>query len=426
MASSSFTLSFLLSLILLLLLPLLASAKQGFSVELIHRDSPKSPLYDPSKTLAEQLREAARRSIARADHLSRVFSDDTYHSRLLPNPIGDYLIEVNVGTPAHKIFAVIDTGSDLTWVNCNPCIGCYPTFEPKSSSTYHRFSCGDNACADFPTHSCGKGLTTCDFALAYADGSHTSGFLATETFTFDTTAGYHVPILNVVFGCSHFTQITIATDTVALVGLGRGDVSLASQLGTIVGKKFSYCLVPPFRDAGSSHISFGANAVVSGPNAVSMPLINGPIRSFYYVPLRSLTLNGQSIPVNSRHVMLDTGAALTMLDSALVQSLEDGLKNIMKLPTVQHPELSLCFDIRSNRNVRYPIITFEFDGVSLTLDVGHVFMFLDANTACLAIISSGDADQPGVIGSRAQVNFHIGYDLDNQKISIAGVNCANL
>nr|XP_010943005.1 uncharacterized protein LOC105060851 [Elaeis guineensis] len=155
-----------------------------------------------------------------------------------------------------------------------------------------------------------------------------------------------------------------------------------------------------------------------------MPLINGPIPSFYYVPLRSLTLNGQSIPVNSRHVMLDTGAALTMLDSDLVQSLEAGVKNIMKLPTVQRPELSLCFDIRSNRNVRYPIITFEFDGVSLTLDVGHVFMFLDANTACLAIISSGDADQPGVIGNRAQVNFHVGYDLDNRKISIAGVNCA--
>ncbi|XP_010911766.2 aspartic proteinase CDR1-like [Elaeis guineensis] len=428
MASTSFA----LSSFLLLLLPLLVSAKGGFSVELIHRDSPKSPLHDPSRTLSDRVREDARRSIARAEHLHRALSvaasGGTYLSPVVPNT-GSYLMEVNVGTPANKIFAIADTGSDLAWTNCKPCTDCYPQedplFDPESSTTYRDISCQTSACSNLPEQSCSTDGSTCQYTYSYGDGSHTSGNLASETFTFDVARSRSVKVPKVLFGCSHVSQGTFNDKTAGLVGLGGGPLSLVSQLGSVIEKKFSYCLVPYTKNSVSSTISFGAEAVVSGRNAVSIPLIPGLQDTFYTVSLQSLVVDNDSIPMNSGEVIVDSGTTLTLLDPTLVQSLVDKLTKIIDLPTVQDPEglFSLCFDVSGTRKAQFPDITFEFDGAALTLGSLNTFVLYDENTVCLAIVPS---KQFGIIGNIAQQNFHIGYDLENQKISFAPADCTKI
>jgi hypothetical protein len=53
----------------------------------------------------------------------------------------EYVVTVGLGTPAVSQVLLLDTGSDLSWVQCAACnsIACYPQkdplFDPSKSST---------------------------------------------------------------------------------------------------------------------------------------------------------------------------------------------------------------------------------------------------------------------------------------------------
>ncbi|KAJ0571881.1 putative nepenthesin [Helianthus annuus] len=54
-------------------------------------------------------------------------------------------------TPPVQVFASVNTVSDLTWVQCEPCIKYYkqaglPFLVPASSSTYQTQSCLSKTC----------------------------------------------------------------------------------------------------------------------------------------------------------------------------------------------------------------------------------------------------------------------------------------
>jgi hypothetical protein len=48
---------------------------------------------------------------------------------------GQYLMELYIGTPPIKISGIADTGSDLIWVQCVPCFGCYKQINPMFDPT---------------------------------------------------------------------------------------------------------------------------------------------------------------------------------------------------------------------------------------------------------------------------------------------------
>ncbi|CAH8266769.1 unnamed protein product [Arabidopsis lyrata] len=106
---------------------------ENLTVELIHRDSPHSPLYNPHHTVSDGLNATFLRSISR----SRRFNTKTdLQSGLISNG-GEYLMSISIGTPPSKVLAIADTGSDLTWVQCKPYQQCYkqnsPLFDKKKS-----------------------------------------------------------------------------------------------------------------------------------------------------------------------------------------------------------------------------------------------------------------------------------------------------
>ncbi|XXG54385.1 hypothetical protein AAC387_Pa03g2282 [Persea americana] len=51
-----------------------------------------------------------------------------------------FLVEVSFGTPSKPQNLIMDTGSDVTWIQCKPCKPCFPQkenfFDPTKSSTY--------------------------------------------------------------------------------------------------------------------------------------------------------------------------------------------------------------------------------------------------------------------------------------------------
>lgn len=98
---------------------------------------------------------------------------------------GEYFVRIGVGSPPRSQYMVIDSGSDIVWVQCQPCTRCYqqsdPVFDPADSSSFAGVSCGSAVCDRLENTGCNAGR--CRYEVSYGDGSYTKGTLALETLT---------------------------------------------------------------------------------------------------------------------------------------------------------------------------------------------------------------------------------------------------
>ncbi|CAH2051829.1 unnamed protein product [Thlaspi arvense] len=255
MAKQTFIYCFLLAIVIFWA-PFSSAQKKTLTVELIHRDSPRSPLYNPLHTVSNRLNAAFLHSIS----CSRYFSTKTdIQSGLIGNS-GDYYMAISIGTPATKVLAVADTGSDLTWIQCKPCQQCYkqngPIFDKSQSSAYKTESCDSTACHGLSkdNEGCDESRNICKYQYYYGDNSFSKGEVATETLTIDSSSASHVSFLSTVIGCGYNNVGTFAETGSGIVDLGGGPLSLILQLDSSLGKKFPYCL---------SHTSSTSNETAS-------------------------------------------------------------------------------------------------------------------------------------------------------------------
>ncbi|GKB38559.1 eukaryotic aspartyl protease family protein [Tanacetum coccineum] len=72
----------------------------------------------------------------------------------ISNNFGEYLTSIDIGSPPVKVLEIADTGSDLTWAQCEPCENCYeqvgPILVPSNSFTYQPLSCQARGCDALP------------------------------------------------------------------------------------------------------------------------------------------------------------------------------------------------------------------------------------------------------------------------------------
>ncbi|KAM3193423.1 hypothetical protein ACQJBY_070185 [Aegilops geniculata] len=415
----------------------------GFSVEFIHRDSANSPFHDPSLTSYDRVLAAMRRSTARSYAGG---SPGGAVSEVVSTPF-EYLMYVNVGTPRTRMLALVDTGSDVVWFKCSNGTAGPPrgaplsaVFDPSSSSSYGLVGCQSDSCRAIYGTSCGAN-SLCQYRSTYSDGSTATGILSTETFTFDDAPGGCVgcrkrpqlQVPRVSFGCA--TDVTDkAFRLTGNVGLGAGSGSLVNQIGAVtsLGRRFSYCLAPFFVNA-SSILSFGARAAVTEPGAVTTPLIPSAVDAFYTILLASVKIgNSTIVPPKRSPVIVDSGTVLTYLDKGLLDQVVAEVARSIQLPRKQSPEklVDLCYDVAGESEAWvkfFPEVTLGFGGGAvITLPARNAFVEARKGTVCLAMSPVTD-DGPVVatIGSIAQQDFHVGFDLDKRAITFAAADCAS-
>ena len=134
---------------------------QVIRAELMHRDHPDSPLrlsreatgsaVDRYTAAAEhQKARIARRLIAGGENFTTPisFGEELYAQ-------AEYVMTLYLGTPQQKFVVIVDTGSNLVWVQCQPCTiphKCYkeadPFFDPSASSSYSAVPCSNLACSN--------------------------------------------------------------------------------------------------------------------------------------------------------------------------------------------------------------------------------------------------------------------------------------
>ncbi|XP_047970890.1 aspartyl protease family protein At5g10770-like [Salvia hispanica] len=341
---------------------------------------------------------------------------------------GNYLVSMGLGSPKKTLSLIFDTGSDLTWTQCQPCArSCYkqqdPIFDPKTSTSYSNVSCTSTTCSQLSsatgnTPSCSLG--TCVYGIQYGDQSFSVGLFSKDTLTIATDV-----FPDFMFGCGQNNRGLFGR-TAGLIGLGRDPLSIVSQTATKYGKYFSYCL--PSKASSTGYLTLGK--ATSG-SVQFTPFDSSQGSSFYFISITSITVSGQQLPIGgavfkTAGAIIDSGTVITRLPpaaySALSAAFKQGMKKYPAAPAFSI--LDTCYDLSNYTSISVPTVSFTFDGeVKINLSPSGIMIAVSSTVACLAFAGNGDAADIGIFGNTQQLAFEVVYDVAGGKLGFAAAGC---
>jgi hypothetical protein len=366
---------------------------------------------------------------------------------------GEYLVDVYVGTPPRRFQMIMDTGSDLNWLQCAPCLDCFeqrgPVFDPAASTSYRNVTCGDKRCGlvsppgTAPRTCRGRRSDPCPYYYWYGDQSNTTGDLALEAFTVNlTAAGASRRVDGVTFGCGHWNR-GLFHGAAGLLGLGRGPLSFASQLRAVYGHAFSYCLVDHGSAVGSKIVFGDDNVLLAHPQlnytAFAPATAASSADTFYYVRLKGILVGGETLSISpetlgvakdgSGGTIIDSGTTLTYFPEPAYRVIRQAFIERMDktYPLIDgFPVLSPCYNVSGVEGVEVPEFSLLFtDGAVWDFPAENYFIRLEPDIMCLAVLGNPRSAM-SIIGNYQQQNFHVLYDLQNNRLGFAPRRCAEV
>ncbi|OAY52667.1 aspartyl protease family protein At5g10770 isoform X1 [Manihot esculenta] len=412
-------------------------------LEMKHRDSCSGKITDWNKKLQESLILDKFRVQSLQSRIKKIVYDNVIDSvdSQVPLVSGVRLQTLNyivtVGLGGRNMTVIVDTGSDLTWVQCQPCNLCYnqqgPLFNPSMSSSYQKVLCNSSTCQslEFATGNsgvCGSNPPTCNYVVNYGDGSYTRGELGTEQLNLGTTL-----VNNFIFGCGRNNKGLFGGAS-GLMGLGRSDLSLISQSSAIFGGVFSYCL-PNTAAEDSGSLILGGNFSVyknTTPISYTKMIPNPQLPTFYFLNLTGVSVGGvalQSPSFGQSGILIDSGTVITRLPPSVYRILKaEFLKQFSGFPSA--PPFSIldaCFNLSGYQEVDIPTVKLQFEGnAELNVDVTGIFYFVktDASQVCLALASLSFEDEIPILGNYQQRNQRVIYNTKEFKLGFAAEICS--
>ncbi|CAN6363496.1 unnamed protein product [Urochloa humidicola] len=343
---------------------------------------------------------------------------------------GYYVVPIGLGTPTERYTVVLDTGSDVTWVQCLPCTGHLqkePVFSPANSSTYANISCWSPYCSDLDTKFCKPGHV-CAFSVDYVDNSHTSGTYGRDTLSLgaDTIKGFR-------FGCSHYNIRGHFGQSAGVLGLGRGNTSLMVQAQSKYGGVFSYCL--PADQTGTGFLDFGPGAAATAANArLTTPMLVDKGPRYYYVGMTGIKVGGHMLPIDgsvfsTAGTIMDSGTVITRLPPSAYGPLRKAFAHDMEALGYKRGHgysfLDTCFNLTGHQGViALPTVSLVFQGgASLDLDASGILYVPAVSHACLAFAANFWDTDVAVIGSTQHKTYAVSYDLGNKVVGFTPGAC---
>ncbi|KAF4385919.1 hypothetical protein F8388_010475 [Cannabis sativa] len=370
---------------------------------------------------------------------------------------GEYFMDVFVGTPPKHYSLILDTGSDLNWIQCVPCHDCFdqngPYYDPKHSTSYKSITCNDPKCemvsSPDPPQPCKSDNQTCPYYYWYGDSSNTTGDFALETFTVNLTTpnsgkGEFRRVEDIMFGCGHWNR-GLFRGAAGLLGLGRGPLSFSSQLQSLYGQSFSYCLVDRDSDTNvSSKLIFGEDkGLLAHPELNFTTLVTAkdiPVDTFYYLQIKSILVGGEILNISeetwklssegSGGTIIDSGTTLSYFTDPAYQVIKEAFFNKIKgyqTAEIEDFPLDLCYNVSGVDNLDLPDFGIVFsDGAVWDFPVENYFIQVYPQEIICLAFKNTSSNALSIIGNYQQQNFHILYDTKNSKLGFAPMNCANV
>ncbi|PSS26773.1 Aspartic proteinase [Actinidia chinensis var. chinensis] len=354
------------------------------------------------------------------------------------------IVSLPIGTPPQTQPMVLDTGSQLSWIQCKKKVKPPTTtsFDPSLSSSFSVLPCNHPICKprvpDFtlPT-SCDQNHL-CHYSYFYADGTLAEGNLIREKFTFSSTQS--TPPL--ILGCA-----TDSSDAEGILGMNNGRLSFASQAKI---SKFSYCtplrqnrkIIPPtggfYLGQNPTSHTFKYVNLLTFLETQRMPNFD-PLA--FTLPMVGLRLETRKLNVSAAvfrpnaggagQTIIDSGSEFTYLvDEAYARVRSEIVKLVgpkLKKGYVYEGVLDMCFDgdaIEIGRSIGE--LVFEFDkGVEIVIEKERVLADVGGGVHCIGI---GRSDSLGIasniIGNVHQQNYWVEYDLANRRVGFGKADCS--
>ncbi|KDP44930.1 hypothetical protein JCGZ_01430 [Jatropha curcas] len=347
---------------------------------------------------------------------------------------------------------VLDTGSELSWLQCKKAPGLNSIFNPLVSKTYSKVPCSSSTCRT-RTHdltlpvSCDS-AKFCHVIVSYADASSLEGNLAFDTFRIGSSSKP-----GTIFGCmdSGFSSNPEEdAKTTGLMGMNRGSLSFVNQMGY---PKFSYCI----SGIDSSGVLLLGDASLPWLKPLSYtPLvqISTPLPSFdrvaYSVQLEGIKVNNKILSLPKSVFVPDhTGAGQTMMDSGtqftfLLGPVYTALKNEFLLQTkgvlrvlnddnfVFQGAMDLCYLIDSSRPSlpKLPVVSLMFQGAEMSVSGDRLLFRVPSEVRgkdSVWCFTFGNSDLLGVesflIGHHHQQDVWMEFDLEKSRIGLTQFRC---
>ncbi|XVE95510.1 hypothetical protein REPUB_Repub02eG0103700 [Reevesia pubescens] len=355
-------------------------------------------------------------------------------------PLGYYSVTVGIGNPPKPFQLDIDTGSDLTWVQCDaPCTGCTLPHDRLYKPVKNKFvACKDPICAAIHSPKapqCKNPDEKCGFQVDYADHGSVLGVVVSDNFSLHLVNGsLSSPLL--AFGCGFRVQNRgpyHPPTTAGILGLGKSKASISSQLSGmgITQNVLGHCL-----GVQGGFLFLGADFIPKS-GMTWTPMLQSSFDKQYSSGPAKLLFGGKPTDVKGLNVIFDTGSTYTYLSSKVYQTVLNLMRKDLsgkQLQDVKDKALPICWKgakpFKSVLDVRNYFSTFalSFTGASntqLQLPPEAYLIVTERGNVCLGILNGTEAGlgTSNVIGDISLQNKLMVYDNENQRIGWASANC---
>ncbi|XP_059630719.1 aspartic proteinase Asp1-like [Cornus florida] len=349
------------------------------------------------------------------------------HGDVYPN--GFFYVSVNIGNPPKTYHLDIDTGSDLTWVQCEVPANLHKPHHNPYKPKYNVVCCKDPLCASVnqpPDHPCRIPDDRCHYVVEYADHSSSLGVLVRDYFTFNEAANRHI----LAFGCGYHQKNSDPSLPVdGVFGLADGKSSLLRQLHSLnlTRNVIGHC----FSRRGGGFLFFGDGLVPSG--IVWTPMETNPLNHYLSGPV-DLLLGEQTLVAENLDIVFDSGSTYTYLNShTYINTLSKIMTEIKTKPLqAVDDELPVCWkgvkpfrSIEAVKNYFSPLALRFRNNVRFALPPENYLIVTSRGNVCMGILNAGEInlEHPNIIGDISMLDKVVVYDNERRMIGWASSNC---
>ncbi|KAG2322736.1 hypothetical protein Bca52824_015949 [Brassica carinata] len=354
-------------------------------------------------------------------------------------PLGYYYVLLNIGNPPKLFDLDIDTGSDLTWVQCDaPCNGCTKPRDSQYKPNHNTLSCSHLLCSglDLPqSKPCEDPEDQCDYEIGYSDHASSVGALVSDEFPLRLENGSTMHP-HLTFGCGYDQQNPgphPPPPTAGILGLGRGKVSISSQLSSLGVTKnmIVHCL----SHNGKGFLSIGDELVPS--SGVTWTSLQN-----YKTGPAELLFNDKTTGVTGINFIFDSGSSYTYFNAEAYQAVLDLIRKDLKgkplKDTKEDKSLPVCWKdkkpLKSVHDVKnyFRTITLRFgsqkNGQLFQIPPESYLIITEKGNVCLGILNGTEIglENYNIIGDISFQGIMVIYDNEKQRIGWIPSDCDKL
>ncbi|XP_035822773.1 aspartyl protease APCB1 isoform X1 [Zea mays] len=399
------------------LLPLYPKARQGRALR----------EFGDVKLAARRVDDGGRKARNRME-VAKAATARTNSTALLPIkgnvfPDGQYYTSIFIGNPPRPYFLDVDTGSDLTWIQCDaPCTNCakgpHPLYKPAKEKIVPP---RDLLCQELQGNQnyC-ETCKQCDYEIEYADQSSSMGVLARDDMHMIATNGGREK-LDFVFGAA---------------------ISFPSQLAShgIIANVFGHCIT---REQGGGGYMFLGDDYVPRWGVTWTSIRSGP-DNLYHTQAHHVKYGDQQLrrpeqAGSTVQVIFDSGSSYTYLPNEIYENLVAAIKYASPgfVQDTSDRTLPLCW--KADFPVRYLEDVKQFFE-PLNLHFGKKWLFMsktftispedyliisDKGNVCLGLLNGTEINHGStiIVGDVSLRGKLVVYDNQRKQIGWADSDC---